>query len=164
MSLYFLSPCDACSCDYSAAIKRFVQNNSTISTMASSFLHDLIQNLPFITILFFSINQITTVKYYSCTVPWIIPTLNVAGHGCSAVSFYYIIFYILDNILWLCPMQIWELTRICQIMYVSTCMHEIVKFTFENKCINNLLYCGEWCELFMILNSCLPYNTWCLVR
>lgn len=111
----------------------------------------------------FSINQITTVKYYSCTVPWIIPTLNVAGHGCSAVSFYYIIFYILDNILWLCPMQIWELTWICQIMYVSTCMHEIVKFTFENKCINNQLYCGEGCELFIIFNSCFSFNRWCLV-
>lgn len=36
-------------------------------------------------------------------------------------------------------------------MYVSTCMHEIVKFTFENKCINNQLYCGEGCELFIIL-------------
>lgn len=38
-------------------------------------------------------------------------------------------------------------------MYVSTCMHEIVKFTFENKCINNQLYSGEGCELFIILNS-----------
>lgn len=104
-------------------------------------------SLPFFLLLFSLINQITTVKYYSCTVPWIIPTLNVAGHGFSAVSFYDIIFYILDNILWLCPMQIWELTRICQIMFVSTCMHEIVKFTFENKCINNQLYCSEACEL-----------------
>lgn len=131
--------------------------------MASFSLHDLIHK-PAIHhhFYFLSINQITTVKYYSCTVPWIIPTLNVAGHGCSAVCFYDIIFYILDNILWLCPMQIWELTRICQIMYVSTCMHEIVKFTFENKCINNQLYCGEECELLSWIRV-FPPNTWCLV-
>lgn len=72
-------------------------------------------------------------------------------YGCSAVPFYDIIFYMLDNILWLCPMQIWELTRICQIMYVVlTCMHEIVKFTFENKFINKQLYGGNACKSFFI--------------
>lgn len=138
ISLYFLSPCNACSCDYSAAIKRFVQNNSYFNY--GQFLFSWPHSKPaihhhlliFILSFFCSlINQITTVKYYSCTVPRIIPTLNVAGHGCSAVSFYDIIFYILDNILWLCPMQIWELTRICQIMYVSTCMHEIVVYIWK---------------------------------
>lgn len=35
----------------------------------------------------------------------------VLVYSCSAVSFYDFILYMLDNILWPCPMQIWKLTE-----------------------------------------------------
>jgi len=68
--------------------------NSSSLAMASSVLHNLIQDdcrimKLFLILFWFAINQITTVKYYSCTVPWIIQIiLLLLVYGCSAVSFY----------------------------------------------------------------------------
>lgn len=76
-------------------------------------------------LLFSQPTKITTLKYYSCTGSS--THVHMCWSSCSAVPFYGIIFYMLDDILWPCPMQIWKITELLN----NVCCHNLYAWNSE---------------------------------